>query len=73
MSLNPYEVKTKEDILQLVASLMIDLDTNKNDWENPNLESFLEGMKAWLEDTGTNLEPDWRTFAIILSAGRSYE
>ncbi|MGO4698181.1 hypothetical protein AB4Z50_28260 [Paenibacillus sp. 2TAB26] len=73
MSLNPYEVKTKEDMLHFVASLMSDLDTNKNDWENPNLESFLEGMKAWLEDSGTNLEPDWRTFAIILSAGKSYE
>ncbi|MGG1638676.1 DUF7660 family protein [Paenibacillus sp. NRS-1760] len=40
MSLNPYEVKTKEDMLHFVASLMSDLDTNNNDWENPTSDDF---------------------------------
>lgn len=41
MSLNPYEVKTKEDMLHFVSSLMSDLDTNKNDWENPTSNDYL--------------------------------
>ncbi|WP_446673948.1 DUF7660 family protein [Paenibacillus sedimenti] len=73
MSLNPYEVKTKEDLIRFIISLKSDLDVNINEWENPTLNSFLEGMESWLRDTGTIAEPNWSVFAIILSAGRSYE
>lgn len=74
MNINSYEVKTKEDLIGFLISLRSDLKIHEKDWENPTLDMFLEGMEAWLTDTGCMTDTSiWGTFAIILSAGKSYE
>ncbi|MBO6623218.1 MAG: hypothetical protein JJ892_15200 [Balneola sp.] len=43
-------------------------------WENTNIESFLESMRAWLNDQKTlPKEPTWELFAAALEAGKVYE
>ncbi|MDQ0876123.1 glycyl-tRNA synthetase alpha subunit [Paenibacillus sp. V4I3] len=74
MKINPYEVKTKENLIEFLISLRSDFKINEKDWENPTLDMFLEGMEAWLTDTESWTDASiWGTFAIILSAGKSYE
>lgn len=75
-------VTTKEDLATFVAALKNDLIANKDDWENPDLERFLDAMSAWIfsMDTAhknlgkeTPVQPTWRVFADILLAGKIYE
>jgi hypothetical protein len=75
-------VKTKDDLVPFIRALRSDLSENRDAWENPTLESFLEAMEAWIGDmNGYYLNqgqqpperPDWRTFALILAASRIYE
>lgn len=65
--------------VQFIRSLKKDFETNKNDWENDSLSSFLEAMAAWIEDmdgyytnTGQPFQekPSWKTIGEILMAAR---
>lgn len=69
-------IRTREDLANFVKTL-----ANKS-WENCNLESFLEALAAWIEDMDgfylnrnepAPLTPEWKTFAMMLSAAKRYE
>ena len=41
-------ITTNKDLANFIEALRSDLLANPNDWENPNLERFLEAMAAWI-------------------------
>lgn len=76
------EIRTKEDLLKFLSALRKDLVINKENWENPTLESYLEAMEAWVEgmesyyvNTNQSIpeQPTWRVLADILYASKIYE
>ena len=75
-------VKSREDLIKLINHLRMDLQTNRDKWENITLEDYLEAMEAWVNDLdgyylNTNQtmpkQPSWKTFAAILYASSMYE
>ena len=75
-------IHTKDDLAGFVAELKADLLRNPEDWENPDLPSYLEAMTAWIQSMeafyqnagrGFPDPPSWKTFAEILLAARIYE
>ena len=77
-----YNIKNREDFIIFLEKLLEDFRKEKN-WENNNLESFIEGMLSWVEDADgyykniNQMEvlsnPSWRLFADILIASTMYE
>ncbi len=75
-------IKSREDLIQFINHLRMDLKTNKDKWGNITLEDFLEAMEAWVNDMeGYYLnsnqpvpkQPSWKTIADILYASKMYE
>lgn len=75
-------MKTKEEFITFLTSLLQDYRQNGAAWENRTLEDFLEAMLAWTVDSdGYDInidalplsEPDWQRFADILRAATVYE
>lgn len=45
-----------------------------NGWENGTIEGFLDAMHSYGGDSSEIKEaPNWRTFALLLMAGKMYE
>lgn len=75
-------IDSKERLADFVAALLQDLESNRSEWENITLDSFLEAMENWIrsmdnyyKNTGQAIPitPSWRTLADILYASRIYE
>jgi len=77
-------VKTREEFVAFVLALRKDLiqNSDKDEWENPTLERFLEALAAWTTDSDgyyrNNKIPvpenvSWNVFANILMAAKIYE
>lgn len=73
-------IKDREDSVAQEAVCASDpYSPEANDWENTTIERFLDGALSWATDSrmgrsqGLNGEPSWRTFAIFLIAGKTYE
>jgi len=77
------KLDTRADFIEFVGLLLSDLTTNSDSWENKNLSSYLEAVAAWTEDMDgyfkyNNLplpkeDVDWKLFATILIAAKTYE
>lgn len=76
-------INTKQDFVEFLSMLKKDYRDSKNEWENDELDSFLEGMFGFAYDLeGYHLntkqekdvnEPTWKDFADILLAAKVYE
>ncbi len=75
-------MKTKEEFIMFLTSLLQDYRQNGATWENRTLEDFLDAMLAWTTDSDgyyanidaePSSEPDWQRFADILRAATVYE
>jgi hypothetical protein len=68
-------MKTREDVVQTLESLLTDLGRDRGSWENPTLERYLEAMAAWLgaHEMGKVQEPSWELMCEMLEAGKIYE
>jgi hypothetical protein len=45
-----------------------------NGWENGTIQTFLDAVHAFGQDSSKVTEqPDWKTFALLLYAGKFYE
>jgi hypothetical protein len=75
-------VSTREDLSNFIDRLSNDLNSNKGEWENHDLPSFLEAMSGWVQDmdgfyknNGKDVPIDvpWNIFADILYAAKVYE
>lgn len=72
-------IKSKTDFINFLRNFR----TNTEDWENSNLNDFLEALQAYAEDVNgyyknmnfkrTPDEASWRVFAQLLSGASVYE
>lgn len=75
-------VTSNLDLADFIEALREDLASNKDDWENVNLDDFLEAMGAWVgsmnraySNMGKTMPENlnWSVFADILLASKMYE
>jgi hypothetical protein len=75
-------ISSHEDFVAFVKALSKDLHDNPATWENTDLESFLEALAAWIEDTfeyytsqgiPVPKQPDWKLAAVMLLGAKIYE
>ena len=75
-------ISNNKDLADFIEALRTDLVTNPTEWENTNLDSFLEAMSAWVwsmeiayKNTGREFpsQPDWAMVADILYTATIYE
>lgn len=76
------KIETRQDFIDFVHLLMIDLQNNGDKWENPDLPRYLEALAAWTHDMDGAFKnrgeeppqhPTWKLFAEILIAASIYE
>ncbi|MEO6315865.1 MAG: hypothetical protein ABIU63_17740 [Chitinophagaceae bacterium] len=76
------KISNKQDFLEFIGMLVDNLKKSPDEWSNNRLENYLEAVARWTEDmdgyyVNNNLpvptNADWKTFANILMAARSYE
>jgi hypothetical protein len=76
-------VNSREDVLRVIAEMRTDLaSAGVREWENLNLECFLEALQGFLADLDgyyancgqqPPARPDWGLFATALIAATGYE
>ena len=68
-------MKTREDTVTTIRSLLSELQEKPDSWENPSLARYLDAMAAWLEDSGrkSNQPPSWDLIIDMLKAAKIYE
>ena len=75
-------IVTNKDLSEFVHELRVDLKTNPKEWENCDLDSFLEAIEAWVFDVegyykgrGEKVpeQPTWNFLGRILYAPKYYE
>ena len=76
-------VRTKEDFAEFLCLLARNLRDHPEEWENTNLEQYLQGIRGFVEgmegyyaNVGATVNlvgPGWRVLADVLLAGRVYE
>jgi hypothetical protein len=76
------QIATKAELVEFVRALAEDLTANRERWENPTLDRYLDALAAWLEDSDgyyrnqgrpVPAEPSWRDVADMLMAASIYE
>ena len=76
------DVKTREDLAVFIRGLRADLAEHAEQWENPDLDRYLEALAAVVEDLDggyTNrgeavpTEPSWGLVAELLDTAKIYE
>ncbi|MEO0510063.1 MAG: hypothetical protein AAF065_09420 [Verrucomicrobiota bacterium] len=75
-------IDSKDQLVDFLSALKSDFSQNKEDWENPNLERYLDAMEAWTgswenlyKNTGREFpeQPTWSMVAEMLYAAKIYE
>jgi hypothetical protein len=75
-------VATHTDVATVVEQMLTDLRAHPNEWENPNLDRFLEALAASLQaldslyaNRGEELptQPTWKMLAEVLVMASGYE
>ena len=75
-------ISSKEDLVDFLYNLSDDKRVNETQWENKDVESYIEGIAAWIEDmegyyknTGKEMPQnvDWSFIATLLYVGKIYE
>ncbi|NJM05942.1 hypothetical protein HC891_06680 [Candidatus Gracilibacteria bacterium] len=75
-------IQNHKDLTRFVLQLREEFLQDPQNWENRDLDSFLEALAAWIGSMenayrNNNLPfpepPSWRTFADMLLAARIYE
>ena len=85
-SMNPrYDIKVtnRQSFIRFLELLRQDFMQNHSEWENRNLDRFLEAMVEYIQDiqgyynnTNQNINadiPSWKVFADILTGAKIYE
>ncbi len=74
----PDDVTDKESFIAFVGELNMSLKSDSNDVQNLTIESYLESMTAWIQDS--EYEPNvqtqkqfWVEVAKLLYVGKIYE
>jgi hypothetical protein len=80
-AIEPDDVRTRDDFVALVRSLIANVEDAPEEWENVTLPAYLEALAAWVEDRDGYYQnrgepvPDvsWKAVADILLAAKVYE
>lgn len=68
-------MKTRDDVVLTLKSLLADLSRDRSSWENPSLERYLDAMAAWLDSARMRdtEKPSWELICEMLEAAKVYE
>lgn len=69
-------IQTKEDLAEYILSLKQDFLTNRGQWENTDIPTYLDAMAAWLgdcRDPAMESPTALQNTARILYVGKLYE
>ena len=75
-------ISSRADLVAFIRQLRCDLRDDPATWENVTLDSYMEAMAAWTEDSDGYYQnaglpipktTSWQTLADILLAAKSYE
>jgi hypothetical protein len=75
-------IRSREDLVKFVRALCLSLKERPGEWENADLESYLEAIGAWVEDMNGYFkgrgeavpeQPTWKTLGQILLSASVYE
>ena len=72
-------LKNKEDFIFFLQELKKNFLTHQDEWENTQLERYLEAMEAFLNSSAEkslnkiDFTPSWSLFAQIMLAASVYE
>jgi hypothetical protein len=82
-TLSNFKVTDKKSFIAFIELLRQDLKENPGNWENDNLDNFLEAIGSYTEDiqgyydnTNQNVdsnEATWKIFANIFQGAKIYE
>ena len=76
------KIETREDLVNFLEALLVDLKENPSDWENDTLGRFLNGMWGWLQAMNgwcknNNIpvpdQPSWWLVGQMLLSAKYYE
>ena len=73
------QVTDKDSFIKFLQALNEDFSNNKEEWENPELDRYIEAMEGYLhgstEDSINKVDftPSWSLFAKIMVAASIYE
>lgn len=76
------QTTSKGDFLRFLEALRNDFKSNPDEWENGDLDSYLDAIQAWVSDMegyfknqGIEIPTSvpWNLFANILFAEKMYE
>ena len=77
------QIKTRNDFVNFLKTLLNDYQESKDEWENSTIESFLNGLigftidaKGYYSNISEDIDvenPSWRLFADLLLSARIYE
>lgn len=81
--LSNFKVTDRKSFIEFLDLLRQDFLSNPNDWENNNLETFLEALTSYTNDiqgyynnVGKHVNadnPSWQVFADIFKGATMYE
>ena len=66
-------VTSRESFLAFAEALLAEFQTGAVEWENVTTDRFMEALIAYARDAALPAEPSWRTLALLLRAGTTYE
>ena len=68
------DICDKDGFLAYLGQMRDELRHGGADWQNTELEPFLEAIQAWAgSSTGKLPDNPWRAAAVILTIGKIYE
>ena len=76
------QVRSRADLATFIGALLADLRERPDEWENRDLNDFLEALKTWIlhmdgyyQNIGEKMpeQPDWKIIGQMLLAARIYE
>jgi hypothetical protein len=73
------QVTDKDSFIKFLQALNEDLSNNGEEWENPELDRYIEAMKGYLNASTessinkVDFTPSWSLFAKIMVAASIYE
>lgn len=78
------KIENQWDFMEFLKLLIEDYENFPDDWENSNLEDYLQGLQRFFHDVDGNIKffnrkdidaktPSWRLFAHLLLGARVYD
>ena len=75
-------INSKQDFISFINILLNDNKDNSDEWENKDIQSYLESISSWVEDMEGYFENmkldiptdiDWKFIATLFYVGKIYE